>query len=93
MPMMKSRDIVEVIDAILPVLPADHEAVKLLEKVRYDAMYKAPEMHWYCWRDLTLVLNVKLPDPLAPDAPEWAKKIQRIVTGQEGPKPKGGEPC
>ena len=75
--METARDITEVIDKIIAIVPKTQK--KLIERLKWvkeDAFYKAPEQQCECWVKLASGLGEYIPLPLKKD---WQKKILKIM--------------
>lgn len=79
-----NRDITVIIDAVISCLPSEgySSVIIELERIKKNVFYTAPEIMVDRWLDLTLCLHHKLPNPDTSDAPEWARKIKRIMMGE-----------
>lgn len=76
------RNFKHVAGAIKELLPPDYIHVKQdIEQIEYDGLYLAPEQHRELWFRLMDTLECNLPNPFV--GPEWAKKIGRIIRGEE----------
>lgn len=78
-----NRDITQVIQRVKAELPRPYwDVARSLDNLLTSIRYRAPEQSWHNWNDFVVILN-ELPDPNAPDAPAWATKIARIMSGAE----------
>lgn len=72
------RDIAEVIDAMVKEVPPEEAAlVAALERVKFSAGFKAPELMRDCWVDLVDTLEEQVG---VPDVP-WKHKLAAIMAG------------
>ena len=72
---MSERQIHDVIDEVLKVIPEGESVIVDLDKLKHNASYSAPEEMGFCWRDFSLIIGDHLgePDVL------WKKKVKAIL--------------
>lgn len=73
-----ARNITDVIDSILKVVPEDSQTLRdRLVGVKRDAGFRAPEMMRLSWRALADVLEDEIGEPTL----DWHHKVATIVQG------------
>lgn len=66
-----TRDLVEVLDKILLLVPEEHSIYESLKSVRTSAIYCAPEAMWQWWQVGTKILAEGIGEPLV----AWEFKV------------------
>ncbi len=79
--MSEPRDIGEVIDRMLAVVPEGETELRArLKKVQEKSWFTAPEAMGSVWRYLSLVLSDAMPEA---DTVDWQAKVCRIMRAEE----------
>lgn len=74
------RDIAEVIDQMLVVIPADKESLRArLDSVKKSAFFTAPELAGNNWHSVAGILEGEIGEPLEP----WQKEVAAIFNGPQ----------
>lgn len=78
----QQRDICNVIDQIVSVIPRDELAALMpeLQQIKDRALYTAPELQRERWVDLCAFLNSNLGPPQF----SWQREVAEIVSGKRG---------
>ena len=71
------RDLVEVLNKIIVLVPEEHKILEPLKSVRESAMYCAPEAMWDWWQVGTRILKNGIGEPGA----DWEIKVANIWNG------------
>jgi hypothetical protein len=80
---MADRNLTEVIDAMLPLVPTDQaEMKKALERHRHSSVFQAPELMHMVWEELGLSLH----ENLGAVPPDWSLPMLRVFLGSEWPR-------
>lgn len=78
---MKPRKISDVVDVVLALVPAEEKKFReLLEDVKMDAAFKAPEMQFLSWKKFGEVLEDALGEDIAA-LEGWKAEVAKVFFG------------
>lgn len=78
-----SRDIVEVMKRIRPLLATGGVNLAGFEDIERRLCFAAPELHKAYWLPLCQWLSATLPNPTATDAPDWLREVSDIIEARK----------
>jgi hypothetical protein len=77
------RNIIEVIDKIIPELPSVHSyTISQLQYLKQTASYAPPEAMPEKWYRLSNLMQSIIGNPATEIVPDWATKITKILRGE-----------
>jgi hypothetical protein len=71
------RNLSDVIDQLLTVIPSDHDVVPELKSIQQSAKFAAPEM----LRNFWILTADALQEHLGPPDADWKREVQRLFKG------------
>jgi len=77
---MSDRELTDVLDQILVVVPQDHDLQETLQRIQRSVSFAAPEMKRFWWREAAMELEGAIPFPAQEG---WHQKAFDIFVDKE----------